>query len=533
MFQYDFVEYSIKEYIEFYRLGIKITKQMIIDFQVILEDLEGKKKWSGLYLSHYEEELKNIELSGKINNVFSKIDDGTPFEERKKYMDSSRNFGYFGAQNGPFKDRLAEYVDVTFEKELLKTRKKYNINTTDTELTGSIGSKKFIPHAKEKIDSINNFQKLTTFKNKYSVTSPLFDKDFRIYRSYKNLTNSSIKRKLNLAFDQINEISNYINEVEFNKFNVYPSLALSKLPENSVKSDIKQKIESRDVYRNESDSLLYPEVIQYYTILETDKILLERGMKDYSMYQVTRSNHNGIDVGSYFYSFDEYDNLLMTTFPFQQADLKQGTYIVFDSELYRSGEVIVIPKEEILSYKLYGTEMMQSSVTTNSKSEVMDARTSNDLVTYKSPSIVGTFFSSMLFGSAYTILNGVGKQMYQQTNVLGNKLDGLSDQLNRVVDAINNISITTNHKIIDTSRVQIILTNKRDLEIDGISIFYDLNRIFPGLDNQKESPPKQIEQTYKSSSPSLAEEVLALKQLLDQGIIDDEEFKAMKKKLLK
>jgi hypothetical protein len=281
------------------------------------------------------------------------------------------------------------------------------------------------------------------------------------------------------------------------------------------------------------DNVIYPKLIQYYTIMETDKILIENGMSDYGLYEVRRTTHPNISKGVNFYSFDSNDNLLIMAPPYQVLNSKGSNYIVFDSKLYDKNRLVVIPKSEIISYKLYGAELMQSTVSTNSRPSEVRVVDSTLPSNYQRPSISGTFFSSLLFGSTYTLLNGVGKALHNQTNILGDKLDSLGGKLDNVVDAINSISITTDHKIIDTSRVQIVLTDRRDLEIDGINIFYDLNRVYPNLDSLKTPPIKEVEhKSIPESSSNIADEVLKLKQLLDQGVIDEEEFKAMKKKLI-
>jgi len=202
----------------------------------------------------------------------------------------------------------------------------------------------------------------------------------------------------------------------------------------------------------ESDKvILYPDIAQYFTIIETDKILIENGMKDYGLFEVTRTNHPDIFQGVNFYSFDENDNLLMMSPPYQVLDYGNSNYILFDSKLYNSNHVVFIPKSEIVSYKLYGTELMQSTVSTGEVTSEIDVSEKQVANKYQRPSITGTFFSSILFGSTYTLLNGVGKALHNQTNILGNKLDRLGGKLDQVVEAINNISITTTHKIIDTS----------------------------------------------------------------------------------
>jgi len=116
--------------------------------------------------------------------------------------------------------------------------------------------------------------------------------------------------------------------------------------------------------------------------------------------------------------------------------------------------------------------------------------------------------------------------------VLGNKLDNLGDKLDDVVQAINGISISTDHQIIDTSRVQIILTKRRDLEIDGVNIYYDLNRVYPNLGTEGSVKQSQIGSTPIAQPISMTDEIMKLKQMFDEGLIDEEEFKAMKKKLI-
>jgi hypothetical protein len=289
------------------------------------------------------------------------------------------------------------------------------------------------------------------------------------------------------------------------------------------------RFESNDI---DSDKIPFPEIIQYFTIIETDKILLKKGLSDYSINEVSRSTHPNIGPGEYFYAFDDSDNLLMINAPYRHVSTSKGNYIFFDSDLYNKSEVIVIPKSEIISFKLYGTELMQSSVKTNKVERDVEQRTVSSQSDYQSPSIIGTALSAFLFGSAYTILKGVGKAVHQQTNVLGNKLENLGDKMEDIVDAINSISISTDHQIIDTSRVQIVLSNRRDLEIDGINIYYDLNRMYPELGNDSSKAKTLSESQGSVKQTSMTDEIMKLKTMLDDGIIDEEEFKEMKKKFI-
>ena len=112
------------------------------------------------------------------------------------------------------------------------------------------------------------------------------------------------------------------------------------------------------------------------------------------------------------------------------------------------------------------------------------------------------------------------------------ELDNLGDKLDDVVQAINSISISTDHQIIDASRVQIVLSNRRDLEIDGVNIYYDLNRVYPNLSSDGSVRESQVISASSEASSNMADEIRKLKQLLDEGLIDEEEFKAMKKKLI-
>jgi hypothetical protein len=328
----------------------------------------------------------------------------------------------------------------------------------------------------------------------------------------ENLENNSLFPALDLG-----EGVSYVHSLETNGYN-----------RDYFFKQYERIISSRKANIDGNKIIFHPDIAQYFTIIETDKILIENGMKDYGLFEVTGTNHPDISKGVNFYSFDENDNLLMMSPPYQVLDYGNSNYILFDSKLYNSNHVVCVPKSEIVSYKLYGTELMQSTVSTDTVTSEIDVIEKQVTNKYQRPSITGTLFSSLLFGSTYTLLNGVGKALHNQTNILGNQLGSKLDQ---VVEAINNISITTTHKIIDTSRVQVVLTNRRDLEIDGINIFYDLNRIYPNLDKLKSESVKKSDETV-SSSTNLADEILKIKQLLDQGVIDEDEFKLMKKKIL-
>lgn len=378
-----------------------------------------------------------------------------------------------------------------------------------------------------------------------AVLSGLDKESDKVLHAWKNLQEkshlaASEEKELALLKERLSSVlgkNNYLDQKTiaglggYYEYSSQKGLKMVLQLKDFIASEYKKRIENRSITLNSDGILLFPEIAQYYSIIEIDKILLENGLDNYGIYEVTRSNHPDISNGTKFYSFNENDDLVIMDSPYKIADFDGAKYLLFESLEYKSSKIITIPKNEIVSYKLYGSELMQSTVSTNYRPNEADLVSQSSNGEYLKPSITGTLFSTFIFGSTYTILNGVGKLLNQQTNLLGNKLDGIQSSVDKVIEAINSISITTNHKIIDTSRVQIILTDRRDLEIDGINIYYDLNRVYPNIDNKSGRRIEEID-SKSSSSLNVADELLKLKQLHDQGVIDDEEFKVLKSKLL-
>jgi hypothetical protein len=376
------------------------------------------------------------------------------------------------------------------------------------------------------------------FKN--IIKTDTFDKSVVLLKDYIQIASDFYGDLKNTK--RVNDLYNQMNDFISDGF--YPVIDIIEpteelLLQNRIEvaanyenlvSSRKSRLRSNDFDPN---NIPFPDIIQYYTIIETDKILIENGLIEYSINEVSRSSHPSIGIGEYFYCFDDAGDLLMYKVPYRHVSTRKGNYIFLDSELYNKNEVIVIPKSEIISFKLYGTELMQSTVRTNSLSRDTEQRVFTSQSGYQPPSIVGTALSAILFGSTYTILKGVGKSIHQQTNVLGNRLNNLEGKMDDIVDAINSISISTDHQIIDTSRVQIVLSERRDLEIDGVNIYYDLNRVYPEKVNKSFSATTQIESQETGSQISMTDEIMKLKKMLDDGIIDEEEFKSIKKKLIR
>ncbi|QMS85994.1 SHOCT domain-containing protein [Candidatus Xianfuyuplasma coldseepsis] len=149
-------------------------------------------------------------------------------------------------------------------------------------------------------------------------------------------------------------------------------------------------------------------------------------------------------------------------------------------------------------------------------------------------SISGAFFSELFFGQSYTMLKGVN-----------NMVKGITDKLvegnNRIVNSIKDSftalnetlsSLSSNHRIVDTRLIQVIFDDSTDIELVGVSIIYEFNRKIGS--KRRNETKKVIEQPVhlKEHKNSYIEELKQLKELLDAGIISEEEFNAKKTKLL-
>lgn len=297
----------------------------------------------------------------------------------------------------------------------------------------------------------------------------------------------------------------------------------------------------------------YAKFAQYLTILETDKIMIEKGAKDYSLVYIKRSSNPDITPGMYIYS-NKNDRLDLFHPPYLLYEFEDDTkYLIFNSNAYQKTihESKSIKYNSIIKFELFGTELMQSTVSnTFSKTTHIEKTYSNikqNMVQKISPpGLFGTVISQLMFGSSYTVLKGASKMMNEVTNRLDNihnQMTGINERLEqidnsvlKVVEAINNISIQTTHKITDTRSVQIIFEDNSDLELEGISIYYDLNRYLTSKNPSKPIESKLKDAGQKTSNLSEEEATIKIekfKKMYDSGLIDEEEFKEMKREILR
>lgn len=208
---------------------------------------------------------------------------------------------------------------------------------------------------------------------------------------------------------------------------------------------------------------------------------------NYSFVEVFRSNVAYLPPGSYVYNFDGDGNINLLKTPYKLFNDVAHYYAKLE------GDIISIYKDSIRTYKQQGTEMMMSTVSSSDPN--------------KGPGLVSTMFSELLFGTSYSILKGM-KQM--QT------------------------SISTTHTIKDTRHVQIILNDNTDIVFQGISFIYDISRFFVKDEIQQVSGKEDIDLETVKEMPekSMAEKLREIKELLDDEIITEEEFKLLKEDII-
>lgn len=308
----------------------------------------------------------------------------------------------------------------------------------------------------------------------------------------------------------------------------------------------------------------YAKFAQYLTIIETDKIMIDLEANDYNVIYVKRSTNKDIPVGMYLYSstpdsfrlfpppYNLYkvDDYLMLE---NEIERIQASYLIFDEEAYQKtiNESITINHKSIIKFDLFGTELMKSTVSNHPEKNIdLDHRSDEekykDLVNIEPPGLVGTMLSQLMFGSTFTILKAASKMMSAVTNRLdivsdqidgvNQRLDDISDNILKVVNAINNISIQTTHEIVDTRSVQIIFNDNSDIELEGVSIYYDLNRYLAQQSNSQieSKEPGTVEtKTNVLTEEDASEKIKKYKKMFDDGLIDEDEFKEMKKEVLK
>jgi hypothetical protein len=271
--------------------------------------------------------------------------------------------------------------------------------------------------------------------------------------------------------------------------------------ENKINKVICRGIENRQFFNaQELESYLFDTFqdglgyrISDASMKATDNFAVESGLNDYQYVVVTRSTNKDIDEGEYIYSFNKNNDLMLLKPPYvMYQNRRDETKIIYDRD--KETKPIIISNDYVKDFQLFGTQLMESSV-------------SSDGILDKKPGLVKTVFSELIFGTAYTIMKN-----------------------------LNRGGISTQHSIKDMRLVQLVLNDKTDIELKGVSIYYEFNRRFGSVKNKEKIESDNInEKSVKKetkSSQSYIEELKQLKEMLDKGIITSEEFEAMKKKIL-
>jgi hypothetical protein len=149
---------------------------------------------------------------------------------------------------------------------------------------------------------------------------------------------------------------------------------------------------------------------------------------------------------------------------------------------------MLVSHSSVKSYSILGDQIVKSTSSIQSKSN---------------PGI-GTAVTEHLLGSSFATLKG-----------------------------LKNISIENNQEIVDSRTTQIILKDNTDIEISGHDFIKYLNRIF-GSSDSLSNTTKLLENREKNESnyAKIVNVIKEYKSLLDEGIITQEEFSEMKKKII-
>jgi len=270
---------------------------------------------------------------------------------------------------------------------------------------------------------------------------------------------------------------------------------------------IDKKIAKREI------SIQYPNIFnplgaQEASLMELEKILKEFEFTEFSVVDVTRSSKENLNSGDYIFEITKEGNIKMILNPLVTIFDRYGnSYQVFDKNKYQKSKVsfIEIKNEEIYDFQLFGSEMISNKVQSLDNSELAG--------TIDSPKLFGTAIRELFLGTAYSNLKG---------------MSGMLSQINQTIKS-NKLTIETITQIEDTRVVQVILNDQSDLEFKGISIYYEFNRKLGSVKNKKTETKKN---DMNVPELDVAAKMKEYKELLDSNIIDEDEFKSIKKKLL-
>ncbi len=368
----------------------------------------------------------------------------------------------------------------------------------------------------------------------------------KLIAEHDNSVNSSLKIKLVDAYKEYNENKSkgkkntFIEIIKIEKENellVENALTIFNSSQDKSYSDLvllvdtyslKNILPSIEANFNEfnitydltpgkaSSSLL--DSFQSLTVKLTDKIMIEEGLTEYGLVDITRSTKNDLGIGTYFYSIQKNGDLILMESPYiiHYEPNNNSHYALFDSIKYKSSKSkkTIIRNKNIHDFQLFGSELVESSV-----QSIPNAPVAQPAIKV---SVIGTLFNEFLFGSSYAMLNGVGKMM-----------SSIQKQLE-----VLKVNITTVHRINDTRKVQLILKDQSDLELKGISIYYDFNRKMGSVKNKIQN------QVVQPSDDSKAKEIIEIKEtnslsnlleaqkMLKENLITKEEFDTLKLEIL-
>jgi len=303
--------------------------------------------------------------------------------------------------------------------------------------------------------------------------------------------------------------------------NIYPigNLFSARNSDNTavILDKILDKIQKREISISSINNFEIDEhtldFIHEASIDELNKILVEHGFNDFGNVDVTRTTNNRIKTGNYIYQISPDKTLTLMENPLVLHIDENGTAkYIFDANKYTKSinNIIKIKENEVKDFQLFGNELMINDVRSLNNNELKGS--------IDSPKILGTSFNEILFGSAYATLKGMSMML---------------SQLNQTI-AANKITIETISKIEDTRVIQLIFNDHTDIEFKGISIYYDFNRKMGNVKNKESENDNKVKTSIslKENPNNTGTQLKQYKEMLEQGLIDENEFNILKKKLL-
>lgn len=254
-----------------------------------------------------------------------------------------------------------------------------------------------------------------------------------------------------------------------------------------------------------NEALEFLDEVKKKSIILCAEFAIQSGLKNFGVTKVSHSNTPNINVGEYFYDFNETGDLRLLSLPLVGYLLKtdvgdvgsvKSVYYnltLFDNRIKIGDNLIHISQKMIYDFDLEGSLLAM----TNSTHE-------------GNVSPLNTMFKEFLFGQSYSIISGLSSNMPKVES-----------------------------KIEDVRTIQLILNDKSDIRFEGISIYYDMKRFLGNVKNKKEynqidpdlSDFNKVESSSEKSSINF-DQLKQLKELLDLGIVTQEEFDKKKRDLL-